>query len=178
MLDGGPEASPSVRIAAWLVTDERAELSRAIRRLAAARRLEPRLGEWSSPGLRVTAKPVIHTSHPTCGYLIEAGRWRVVWAPEFLVFPEWAAGAHLMFAEASGWRRPILFARGAGGHAAALDVSRQARENGVRRLVLAHIGRPTIRAIDRGEELPFGEFGRDGAIYRLPFPITARGAVK
>ena len=32
---------------------------------------------------------------------------------------------------------------------------------------LAHIGRPTIRALDAGERPPFGEVGRDGAVYAL-----------
>lgn len=48
-----------------------------------------------------------------------------------------------MFAEAAGWSRPIRFAGGAGGHA-------------VKRLVFAHIGRSTIRALDRGEQFPLG----------------------
>jgi len=88
-----------------------------------------------------------------------------VWAPEFWTFPHWAAGCDLMFADAAGWARPIRFAGGVGGHAAALDVARFARRHGVRRLVLAHIGRPTIRAIDAGERPPFGEFGADGRRY-------------
>ena len=53
-----------------------------------------------------------------------------------------------MFAEAAAWVRPIRFTRGAGGHAPVLEVSRLARDAGVRRLVFAHIGRPTIRALD------------------------------
>ncbi len=64
------------------------------------------------------------------------------------VFPRWAAGADLMFAEAAAWARPIRFARGAGVHAPALEVSRLARDAGVRRFVFARIGRPTIRAFD------------------------------
>jgi hypothetical protein len=111
--------------------------------------------------------PVAHTSHPTYGYLIRTARARAVWAPEFWTFPEWAAGADLMFADAAGWNRPIHFAGGVGGHAAALAVAEEARRRGVRRLVFAHIGRPTIRAIDAGQRPPFGEFGRDGRRYRL-----------
>jgi beta-lactamase family protein len=168
MIDGGPAAAPRGRLDAWLVTDEKAELAVAIRRLATARGITPRLAAWSAPGLRITPHAVVHTSHPTYGYEIEAGRSRVVWAPEFLEFPAWAAAADLMFAEAAGWRRPIHFAAGAGGHAAALDVACEARERGIRRLVFAHIGRPTIRAAGRGEQPSFGELGRDGATYRLP----------
>jgi hypothetical protein len=38
------------------------------------------------------ARPVVHTSHPSFGYLIEAPEGTVVWAPEFLGFPGWAHG--------------------------------------------------------------------------------------
>jgi hypothetical protein len=168
MIDGGSGAAPRGHLDAWLVTDEKAELAVAIRRLGRARGIAPRLAAWSSPGLRITPHAVVHTSHPTCGYRIEAGRSRVVWAPEFLKFPAWAAAADLMFSEAAGWRRPIHFAGGVGGHAAALDVAREARRRGIRRLVFAHIGRPTIRAAGRGEKPSFGELGRDGARYCLP----------
>ena len=108
---------------------------------------------------------VFHTSHPTYGYLIQAAAKRIVWAPEFMVFPRWAAGADLMFAEAAAGARPIRFARGAGGHAPVLEVSRLARDAGVRRLVFAHIGRPTIRAFDGGLRPPFGEIGVEGRTY-------------
>ena len=68
------------------------------------------------------------------------------WAPEFLEFPEWAAGVQVMFADAAGWHRPIRFAKGVGGHAAALDVAEAAQAMNVARLVFAHVGRSTIRA--------------------------------
>jgi hypothetical protein len=73
-----------------------------------------------------------------------------------------------MFADAAGWNRPIVFRGGTGGHACAADVARTARRRGVKRLIFAHIGRPSIRALDRGEEVPFGEFGSDGKIYLIP----------
>jgi hypothetical protein len=85
-----------------------------------------------------------------------APRKKAVWAPEFYRFPRWVRGADLMFAEASSWSRPIRFVGGCGGHAATLDVAQRARRAGVRRLVFAHVGRPTIRALDKGEALPFG----------------------
>jgi hypothetical protein len=107
--------------------------------------------------------PVIHTSHPTFGYSIRAEERHIVWAPEFFVFPEWASQSDLMFADAAGWDRAIRFRGSVGGHAAALAVSRVAKERQVRRLVFAHIGRPTIRAMGRGERPPFGCFGHDGA---------------
>src|ERR671923_15426 len=77
-----------------------------------------------------------------------------------------APGADLMFADAAGWNRPIRFARGAGGHMAALQVAEQAREHRVARLVFAHIGRPSLRAIDAGYRLPFGEWGEPGRTYQ------------
>lgn len=70
-----------------------------------------------------------------------------------------------MFADAAGWERPIHFAGRVGGHAAGREVCRRDRQKGVRRLVLAHIGRPTIRAMDRGERPPFGELGHDGETF-------------
>jgi hypothetical protein len=168
MLDGGAGAEPGPPLNGWLVTDERAELIRDIRRLATAMGLTPVSQPFQTTSLSITPKPVRHTSHPTVGFEIVAGSTRVVWAPEFWTFPTWAAGADLMFADAAAWRRPIRFRGGVGGHAAALDVCDQAHASGVRRLVLAHIGRPTLRAIDRGERPPFGEFGADGTTYVLP----------
>jgi hypothetical protein len=96
--------------------------------------------------------------------------WRgrsAAWAPEFAEFPGWAGGVDLMFADAAGWRRPIRFRGGVGGHAAVLETSERARRQGVRRLVLAHIGRPTIRALEAGEQLPYGEVGRERSDYML-----------
>jgi ribonuclease BN (tRNA processing enzyme) len=90
-----------------------------------------------------------------------------VWAPEFWRFPAWAAGVDLMLAEAARWSRPIAFRGGTGGHAAALDVAREAQRRGVKRLVFAHVGRPTIRAQDAGERPPFGRVGHDGQVFAL-----------
>jgi hypothetical protein len=165
--DGGPGAEPSGPLDAWLLTDDRSELRGPLRRLAARWGLEPAVADWETCGVSVEPRPVVHTSHPTVGYLIATAGRRVAWAPEFWRFPEWAAGVDLLFADAAGWNRPIRFAGGVGGHAAALQVADSARANGVRRLVLAHIGRPTIRAIDAGAEPPFGEFGADGRSYRV-----------
>jgi hypothetical protein len=168
MLDGGPGAAPSGALDRWLVTDERCELMAAIRRLAQQRGLVPMRARFVLGRFSVTPRSVVHTSHPVCGYLICTPTRRVVWAPEFYQFPRWARNADLMFAEAAGWSRPIRFAGGAGGHAAALRVAEQARRAGVRQLVFAHIGRPTLRALDRGEVFPFGERGCENQVYRLP----------
>ncbi len=47
-----------------------------------------------------------------------------------------------------------------------VDVAEEAQKRGVKRLVLAHIGRPTIRAFDAGERPTFGELGVVGRTYR------------
>lgn len=167
MIDGGPGAIPAVRLQAWLVTDRRSELIAAIRRLAGARGLLPYAGPFQAPGLRITSREVVHTSHPTCGYSIEVVGRTVVWAPEFYEFPRWARGADLMFAEASAWDRPIRFAGGVGGHLDVLAVARAARRHRVKRLVFSHIGRPTLRALDAGLSPPFGEFATDGQAFLL-----------
>lgn len=162
MIDGGPGAEPIGKIDAWLITDDRAELVREIRRLAERNQLTPGVASFQLGGLRIQPHPVVHTNHPTYGYLIQWRGRRVVWAPEFFRFPAWSAHAELMFAEAAGWSRPIRFTGGVGGHLDALSVARLAARGGVRRLVFAHIGRPTIRAIDQGCRPPFGEFAKDG----------------
>jgi hypothetical protein len=171
-IDGGPGGLPPSRLDAWLVTDLRAELIAAIRRAARVRGVEPQVASFVAPGLRIVPHSVAHTSHPTCGYLVESGRACVVWAPEFWRFPRWAAGADLMLAEAAGYARSIHFAGGVGGHMGALDVARRAHACGVRRLVLAHIGRPSIRARDAGEVPPHAEWGSDGDV----FVLGTRGA--
>jgi Beta-lactamase superfamily domain len=167
MIDGGPGAQPSGHVDAWLVSDAESELKGHIRRLARAAGVEPHVGPFARAGSSIEPLPVVHTNHPTYGYLIEGAGRRVVWAPEFFTFPPWAGDADLMFAEAAAWRRPIRFARGVGGHASVLEVSEQALEAGVRRLVFAHIGRPTIRAIEAGLRPPFGEFGVEGRTYSV-----------
>jgi hypothetical protein len=174
MIDGGSGAAPSGKLDAWLVSDDRCELIREIRALADTRGVNTCVDSYKSSGLSIQPRKVVHTTHPTYGYEILAARKKIVWAPEFLEFPRWAAGADLMFAEGAGWNRPIRFAKGVGGHAAALEVARQAQERGVKRLVIAHIGRPTIRAEDAGEQLPFGEFGVEGKVYTVRNATIAR----
>ena len=178
MIDGGPRAAPSGRLAAWLVTDEKSELMPRIRELARAAGLEPYAGSFNAKGLVIERRPVVHTNHPTFGYLIRAGRQQVVWAPEFFEFPSWAAGACLMFAEAAGWRQSIRFRGGVGGHLPATAVAVAASRCRVGRLVFAHIGRATLRAIDRGEMPAFGEFGADGRRYVLRGRRTPCGATR
>ena len=49
-IDGGPGAAPTAPLDAWLVTDERAELIRALRRLAEEHGLVPRVGSIAPAG--------------------------------------------------------------------------------------------------------------------------------
>lgn len=165
MIDGGPGAEPPERLDAWLVTDERAELMAEIRRSAAGHGLSPRAGPFRKRGLRIEPRRVVHTNHPAYGYRIRAAGHTVVWAPEFYRFPGWARRTDLMFADAAAWNRPIRFVGGVGGHADVLTVAESARRRGVKRLVFAHIGRPTLRALARGATPPFGEFAADGQVF-------------
>jgi hypothetical protein len=167
MLDGGPGAEPDGRVDAWLVTDELAELMPAIRRAARRRGLEPAVGPFEAAGLHIEPRPVVHTSHAAFGYRIRADSQMIAWGPEFWRFPDWAADADLLFAEAASWSRPIRFAGGVGGHAALVDVAEEARAAGVKRLVFAHLGRPTLRALDQGKRPPFGEIGEVGTTYTV-----------
>ena len=165
LLDG--VGSSGIPLDAWLVCDLQSELRSAISRAAASIDLTPTVSAFSRYGLTLTPHPVSHTSHPTYGYTIQTRHSLAVWAPEFWTFPSWAFGAGIMFAEAAGWNRPIRFRGGVGGHASALAVCEAAQAHEIGRLVLAHIGRPSIRAIDAGLPLPFGEWGTDGAIYTV-----------
>ena len=167
MLDGGDGADPGEPLDEWLVSDEHAELMRQIRRLANKLSLHPHIGAFAAKGVQLRPLPVQHTSHRTVGYLIETATRHAVWAPEFWMFPQWAAGTDLMFADAAGWKRPIRFAGGVGGHACVEDVAAAARGAGVRRLVFAHIGRPSIAAIDQNQRPPFGEWGVEGSVFLL-----------
>jgi hypothetical protein len=175
MIDGGPGAEPEAPIDAWLVTDDHAELIAAIRRLARTLKTEPRVATFRTGDLRIEPRAVVHTNHPTWGYLIRWGARRIVWAPEFLRFPRWAAGADLIFAEAAAWSRPIVFAGGVGGHLDTLSVATAALRYHVRRLVFAHIGRPTIRAIDAGSRPPAGDFATDGQRFSLTRSVDSTG---
>lgn len=168
LLDGGGTAVPETPVEAWLVSDVRAELMPSIRRRAREWGVSADVMPYAAESVRLRPMPVRHTSHPTYGYLIEAGERRAAWAPEFWEFPGWVGGADLALVDAAGWNRPIRFRGGVGGHACVHDTAEAARRSGVRRLVFAHIGRPAIRAIDRGDELPFGEWGVEGRTYVLP----------
>jgi Beta-lactamase superfamily domain len=176
MIDGGGGAVPRGRLDAWLVTDDRAELIADIRRLAGRWHLIPRAASFRGDGLAIERKAVTHTSHPTYGYRIEAQGRVIVWAPEFMRFPRWARGADLMFAEAAGWDRPIRFAGRVGGHLDVVSVARAARDHGVKRLVFAHIGRPTLRALERHARPSFGEFAVDGQRFAVPRACASAAA--
>jgi hypothetical protein len=176
MIDGGG-AAPKHNLVAWLVTDEQGELIRAIRKLARPMHLEPSVDSFASDELSIEPHSVVHTSHAAYGYTIGACRKKIVWAPEFLKFPGWAEGADLMFAEAAAWNRPILFRGGVGGHAPVEQIARDAVKHEIKRLVFAHIGRPTIKALDAGKDVGFGEFGREGDLYVISRKrISRRGA--
>lgn len=165
IVDAGPHALPKGHIDAWLLTDDHAELAAAIRRRARELGLVARVSSFRARDLRIEPRPVVHTNHPAFGYEIRSGGLKIVWAPEFFEFPTWARNSDLMFAEASSWNRPIYFRGAVGGHLDGRSVERAARRAGVKRLVFAHIGRPTIRAIERGLRPSFGEFARDHEIF-------------
>ena len=173
VIDGGGKV-PKHELAVWLVTDEQGELIREIRKASQKIGLDPKVTTYSSGQLSIRPHSVVHTSHNTYGYTIEANGKKIVWAPEFLRFPRWAKAADLMFAEAAAWNRSIFFRGRVGGHASVEQVASSAQNYSIKRLVYAHIGRPTIRAIDSGKHAVFGEFGREGDIY----VITAKGISK
>jgi hypothetical protein len=46
-------------------------------------------------------------------------------------------------------------------------VAHAARRRGVKRLVFAHLGRPTLRALSLGKKPPFGELAADGQTFLI-----------
>lgn len=70
MIDGGPGAEPKPKVAVWLVTDQRGELIREIRKLARPRGLEPIVSDYSSKPVSIEPHNVVHTFHVTYGYVI------------------------------------------------------------------------------------------------------------
>jgi hypothetical protein len=52
---------------------------RDIRKLATARGVEPQVAPYAADGLTFQPHPVVHTSHPTFGYLMRVEKTRVVW---------------------------------------------------------------------------------------------------
>ncbi len=70
MIDGGPGAITKSSVSAWLVTDARSELIKEICKLAQLKGLDPEVATYRSDALTVEPRAMIHTSHPTCGYLI------------------------------------------------------------------------------------------------------------
>jgi hypothetical protein len=166
IIDGGPDSAPTGHIDAWLLTDNASELAAAIRASARTQEVPARVASLRAADLCIEPRPVVHTNHPTFGYEIRCRGLKVVWAPEFFRFLAWARDADLMFAEASSWHRPIRFRGGVGGHLDATSVQRAACRARVKRLVFAHVGRPTIRAIAAGLRPVFGEFGHDGQGFR------------
>lgn len=159
MIDEGSGADSRGRLDAWLVNDERAELIREIRDLARDKGLEPGVGSFSCRELDIRPRPSgphitrgLRLSHPLRRQKDRLG-------PQIPHLSAVGAGGRSMFADAAGWKHPIRFVGGVGGHAATLDVAREAKGAGVERLVFAHIGRPAIRAMDAGERPWFGVSG-------------------
>lgn len=81
--------------------------------------------------------------------------------------PESDVDAWLVTDEQAELMPAIRFPGGVGGHASVRDTAERARRRPVRRLVFAHIGRPSIRAQEAGERPPYGEWGVEGRTYRL-----------
>ena len=164
MIDGGPGAEPPERLDAWLVTDERAELMAEIRRSAAARGLLPCAGSFRSS--------VAHRG--------QAGRPhqpRRLWLPHPSGRPHGHLGPGILSIPAVGApgrshvrgglcvesSDPVC--RRGRGPRRRVTIAEAARRWGVRRLVFAHVGRPTLWALAQGATPPFGEFAVDGQVF-------------
>jgi len=161
MLDGGEANPPKGNLDAWLVTDDHSASIAKIRKLAEDRGVEAMVGVFYADSTTIEPRLIHGAAGDAWGYLITTDGRKVAWAPSFKEFPGWADGADLMFAEAASWDMVTTIAE-------------QAKERGVKRLVFAHIGRSTLRALDKGETASFGEFGRDGDTFLVRSAAMAR----
>ena len=78
-----------------------------------------------------------------------------------------------MFSDAAGWNRPpysICQARRRTCCGARRAEAAQAIN--VARLVFAHVGKPTIRALDVGKSFPFGDLGQERTTHELTLGAT------
>ncbi|HID24671.1 MAG TPA: hypothetical protein EYP14_20050, partial [Planctomycetaceae bacterium] len=161
-IDGEKPSDLDPRADVVLLTDPQAWNARAARDAdgdVARVRIEPP----GLPPLSIAPRPVEHTSHPTYGYDIRAGRVRVAYLPELWSWPSWANGADLAIIDGSAWDADIPFPNEAGGHKSLLSLTAAARKAGVRRLIATHIGTATDRALRSGETPPPGlEIASDG----------------
>ncbi|MFD0689412.1 hypothetical protein [Actinomadura fibrosa] len=149
-LDGGPGSEPPETCEAWLVRDEKGPLQAELLRIARESGMPaPVLAPYRHGSLHIVPMPVPSRAGTMHGYRIAAGRRTCVWAPESAEPPAWARGADLVFAGAG--RAPAATAEAF-------------RGLGVRRLVLV---RSPGGDAEPGGPPPFGEWGAEGAVYRM-----------
>jgi hypothetical protein len=71
-------AAPKGKLSAWLVSDAKSELAHEVRTQTRARGLEPQVAKYRAGALLIAPMPVVHTSHPTYGYLIRIPGIKIV----------------------------------------------------------------------------------------------------
>jgi hypothetical protein len=86
MIDGGKWEEPKGKLSAWLVSYAKSELARELRIETRARGLEPQVEKYGAETLLIEPMPVVHTSHPTYGYLIKIPGAKIVWRLGFSSF--------------------------------------------------------------------------------------------
>lgn len=176
ILDGLPHGKLVDEADAWLVTSDHGEVIPKQRLISREHgEMRPEIKSFSANGLTIEPKPVEHATDPSVGYEITYQGKRIVWAPRFYRFPEWAKGADLMFSEGCGWDRAIVFTGGTGGHMSMADAANAAEANDVKRLVFVHVGKPAQQALQSGKKPTFGELGVEGQTYALGSGGRQRG---
>lgn len=118
--------------------------------------------------IRIQGFRVVHTrTHPTYGYIVRAGGYKIIYAPEIWRITCWdeLRGADLMILDGAGLR-DIRFAGGAGGHRSVLALIQQAQKNEIKRIVLTHVGKQVVAEPEAVRRLG-AEIAEDGWVLEL-----------
>lgn len=169
LIDAGKKirAKDLPELDAILVCDDKSRYMNDAKRIGEAFDLVPEVGEFSADDLKIIPFPVKHTKHKTYGYRIEARGKKIIYAPEFYIFPSSEVkNADVAILEGSAWNKPITFVGGVGGHAAVLDSWKKAKKAGVKRIIFTHIGKPVERNLEEAKEVGI-EIGEDGQVIEI-----------
>lgn len=180
VFDGG-EDNPAIpaEVDAWFVTDPQHEYFTEMQELAEGRGATLQTGwmaAFSRDELSVGAYGVPYIHDDTMAYNVticvetQPGQpnkmLKVCWVPRASEVDSYVVqDSDLAFIGAAGWEYPLVAGGGKTLAPSALDVSMKARGAGVKQLVIVNYNDDVIRAVQNGQELPFGSIGEDGDIY-------------
>jgi len=155
LIDAGPDikASEFSELNEILVCDPESDFMRDAERIGEKFGIIPDVKGIRKDGLEIVPFEVMHTNHKTYAYEIKIKGKKIIYAPEFFIFPETQIRtADLAILEGSAWSRPIIFTGRVGGHADILSTFEKTEKFGVP-AVFTHIGSSTEEKLKEAEKL-------------------------